>query len=88
MKQDTFLFSLAILALGYVVWKNSKTESAPTELAETKNNEVPVDVVETTKVAANAAVTQPKYAQPTFTKDWVLLQNNVKNGLVTTSPFN
>lgn len=87
MKQDTFIFSLAILALGYLVWKNSKTE-LPTELAETKTNEVPVDLVETTKVAANAAVTEPKYAQPIFTKDWVLLQNNVKNGLVTTSPFN
>lgn len=87
MKNDTVI-TLAILALGVLVFGVAK-KKASAEPAETKKNEeVPVDVVETKKVSANASVTQPKYAMPTFEKEWVVLQNNVKTGLVTTSPFN
>lgn len=89
MKQENILLTIALLALGgYLVWSNSKKDiSAQEPIAESPKEEVPVEVAETQKLSANAAITQPSFATKTFQKDWVLVQN-IKTGVATNSHFN
>lgn len=67
MRKDTALLTLAIIALGAYLLTRKKA-AAPTE-------EVPVDVVETKKLSANASVTKPKFARGLFRKEWVVNSN-------------
>lgn len=65
MRKDTALLTLAVIALGAYLLTRKKSAKAATE-------EVPVEVVETKKLSANASVTKPKFARGLFRKEWVV----------------
>lgn len=82
----------ALVAIGaYVLWRStrpSETEPKPPDSEMEKVGDVPVEVVETKKLSANASVTQPSFAQPIFRKDWITRQVSVHDSNVTYSGFN
>lgn len=66
MRKDTALLTLAVIALGAYLLTRKK------ESAKASAEEVPVEVVETKKLSANASVTKPKFARGLFRKEWVV----------------
>lgn len=95
MRTETALTWTLVGLFAYAIWRSTRpdvslTEAKPLDDApkESPKEDIPVEVVESTKVSANASVTQPSFSEGLFRKDWVTMQGSMHDSKVTYSGFN